>query len=289
MLVDGYVLFLYGAVLARQISVQPLIRPIDLMAENAHSELSAVFYALDKSLGELDKYYDVCYDNQSGQGDVQQSIAYFPIVKYTNCVKYNFQLGQMKNIAEAKEYMKITSVLIPQKDSSESGRRAGKRVKMAAVFPILYKAEYDGTNVVIKFTRTYSIDAHKACASRKYAPRVIYYEDNTTYQVVIYEEFMGKPFSKKDHGTNSTVIGNLTAALKVLHDKGFVFGDLRPPNILVNEDSNVNLIDFDWSGKAGVGRYPEVVNSGIPWPEGVNYGRRLEKCHDDEMFSKLFK
>uniref|UniRef100_T1J4D4 cyclin-dependent kinase n=1 Tax=Strigamia maritima TaxID=126957 RepID=T1J4D4_STRMM len=218
MLLDGYVLFLYGAVLAHQISVQPLIRPIDLMAENAHSELAAILYALDKCLGELDKFYDDYYDNQSGQGDKQQSIAYFPIIKYANRVEYNFQQSLMKNIVEAKEYMKTTNVWIPVKKSSKKGcGDERKKIKVAAVFPMLYKAKYDGTNVVIKFTRTYCIAAHKACAS-KYAPRVIYYEDNRTYQVVIYEEFMGKPFSKTDHGTNSTAIGNLKAALKVLHD-----------------------------------------------------------------------
>uniref|UniRef100_T1IM59 Protein kinase domain-containing protein n=1 Tax=Strigamia maritima TaxID=126957 RepID=T1IM59_STRMM len=263
MLLDGYVLFLYGAVLAHQISVQPLIRPIDLMAENAHSE--------------------------AAKGDKQQSIAYFPIIKYANRVEYNFQQSLMKNIVEAKEYMKTTNVWIPVKKSSKKGcGDERKKIKVAAVFPMLYKAKYDGTNVVIKFTRTYCIAAHKACAS-KYAPRVIYYEDNRTYQVVIYEEFMGKPFSKTDHGTNSTAIGNLKAALKVLHDGGFVFGDLRPPNILVNDESEVNLIDFDWSGENGEGRYPEVVNSSIVWPEGVNYGRLLRKEHDDYMFNELEK
>uniref|UniRef100_T1IRQ2 Protein kinase domain-containing protein n=1 Tax=Strigamia maritima TaxID=126957 RepID=T1IRQ2_STRMM len=287
MFFDGYVLFLYGAVLAHQISIQPLIRPIDLMADNARSDLSAVLFALDKSLKELDEYYDVYYANAPDwRGDQQESIAQFPIIKYTNCVGYKFDKSLMKNIVEAKKYMKTTTVLT--KDSSKSGDV--KQEEMAPVFPILYTAKYDGEyDIVIKFMRTYCIDAHELCAEAKCAPEVKYYENNRTYQVVIYKEFKGEPFSKNDHGTNRTVKENLQKALDVLHDDGFVFGDLRPPNILVNEKFEVNLIDFDWSGKEGVGWYPEVVNSSIVWPEGVNYGRRLERRHDNVMFNQLYK
>uniref|UniRef100_T1J9K0 Uncharacterized protein n=1 Tax=Strigamia maritima TaxID=126957 RepID=T1J9K0_STRMM len=102
---DGYVLFLYGAVITHQVSVQPLIRPIDLMADDARSELSAILYALDKSLGELDNYYD----KARGRGDELEQIVHFPIIRYENLnvEKYKFNSENMKNIELAEQYMKI--------------------------------------------------------------------------------------------------------------------------------------------------------------------------------------
>ena len=44
-------------------------------------------------------------------------------------------------------------------------------------------------------------------------------------------------------------------AIKKLHDGGFVFGDLRPPNVLFS-GGRVLLIDFDWAGKSGEAQYP---------------------------------
>uniref|UniRef100_T1IH33 PH domain-containing protein n=1 Tax=Strigamia maritima TaxID=126957 RepID=T1IH33_STRMM len=227
---DGYVLFLYGAVITHQVSVQPLIRPIDLMAVDALIEFSAVLYALDKSLGELDNFYD----------KEQEQIAHFPIIRYTNLEEYEFKRENMKNIVPAEEYMKI---------------------------------DYEDGEQVVRDC----VDAHKLCAERGFAPRVKYHEDNKTYHVVICERFKGERF---EGGRFSNEIKTqLRNVLDVLHEGGFVFGDLRPPNILMDEKSRVNLIDFDWSGRDGVDRYPELVNSQIVWPKGMNCGRRLLKSH----------
>ena len=49
----------------------------------------------------------------------------------------------------------------------------------------------------------------------------------------------------------SSVAGPLRNAVKTLHDKGFVFGDLREPNILVVKEGKVLLIDFDWCRRVG--------------------------------------
>ena len=42
--------------------------------------------------------------------------------------------------------------------------------------------------------------------------------------------------------------------IELLHNGGFVHGDLRPSNIMVSlsemEDKVLKFIDFDWSGKA---------------------------------------
>ena len=40
-----------------------------------------------------------------------------------------------------------------------------------------------------------------------------------------------------------------------LHDAGFVHGDLRAPNFIVDGD-RLLLVDFDWGGKDGEVEYP---------------------------------
>ena len=51
-------------------------------------------------------------------------------------------------------------------------------------------------------------------------------------------------------------------ALELLHSHDLVFRDLRGPSIPIKEETAV-IIDFDWCGKAGEGRYPEEINQGI--------------------------
>jgi tRNA A-37 threonylcarbamoyl transferase component Bud32 len=51
----------------------------------------------------------------------------------------------------------------------------------------------------------------------------------------------------------------LRTAVRALHDRGFVHGDLREPNILLVMDQ-VMLLDFDWCGPEGVARYPSDIS-----------------------------
>jgi RIO-like serine/threonine protein kinase len=50
----------------------------------------------------------------------------------------------------------------------------------------------------------------------------------------------------------------LRTAVTSLHESGYVFGDLRWPNVLLPDDSNLHLVDFEWAGEeAGQARAPE--------------------------------
>ncbi|KAI0293186.1 hypothetical protein B0F90DRAFT_1643379, partial [Multifurca ochricompacta] len=77
-------------------------------------------------------------------------------------------------------------------------------------------------------------------------------------------------------------------AIDLLHGHGFVFGDFRTPNILINGE-NVMLIDFDWCGKAGESQYPVTINLDprIGWPEGVGLDSVMEMEHDQLMLEQL--
>ena len=58
-------------------------------------------------------------------------------------------------------------------------------------------------------------------------------------------------------------------ALRLLHTRGLVFGDLRPPNVMITEAKEVQLIDFDWAGECGQIKYPFLISPSVDWPAGV--------------------
>ena len=99
--------------------------------------------------------------------------------------------------------------------------------------------------------------------------------------------------------------------VKQLHDSGFVFGDLRTPNVLFDDDKNVKFIDFDWAGRYDqnvadeelsgrelssqegpypVARYPLALSKSVDWalPAEKLELRFIRPSHDLEMIQKHF-
>jgi hypothetical protein len=56
------------------------------------------------------------------------------------------------------------------------------------------------------------------------------------------------------------------------HQLGYVHGDVRVPDILVDKDIEPWLIDFDWSGKARSAHYPGSLNPVVKWSDGAKGG-----------------
>ena len=70
-----------------------------------------------------------------------------------------------------------------------------------------------------------------------------------------------------------------------LHGLGFVHGDFRPNNVLVQIENGIptqiQVVDFDLSGKRGQAKYPSYLNTEeILWAEGVASNGLLEPVHD---------
>ncbi|KAJ7868408.1 hypothetical protein B0H14DRAFT_2346612 [Mycena olivaceomarginata] len=78
----------------------------------------------------------------------------------------------------------------------------------------------------------------------------------------------------------------LTNIVSFLHDGGYVFGDLRWPNVMV-AGKKVKLIDFDWAGKEGYAKYPIHIAHNIDWPPGVTAMGKIKKVHDIHMLKSL--
>ena len=115
----------------------------------------------------------------------------------------------------------------------------------------------DSIKCVVKFTERYGKAAHEIMEKMNMAAELLYCsrEASVGLFVVItrfYECDLRAPLSDE-------VLQQLEDGLKTLHDKNLVHGDLRRPNILTDEEGRVRLIDFEWSGEAGMVRYPALL------------------------------
>ena len=92
-----------------------------------------------------------------------------------------------------------------------------------------------------------------------------------------------------------TVYQDIHDAIKLLHSNDLVFGDLRTPNIMVVPNGSGSdarcrdvLMDFDWVGTHGIGRYPASLDTGlVDWVSGIKRYGIMDKAHDIAMLNKF--
>jgi len=128
----------------------------------------------------------------------------------------------------------------------------------------------------VKFTGKYNEDAHRLLADNNPPLYTTAFASSVGCQYMVVMEYMSSaktlhrffvppllrlsPLPDPD-----TVRRYLTKALGLLHEQDFVFGDLRPLNVLYSqEDNRAFLIDFDWVGKHEVDGYSTCFNTGGP-------------------------
>ncbi|KZT67581.1 hypothetical protein DAEQUDRAFT_729022, partial [Daedalea quercina L-15889] len=147
-------------------------------------------------------------------------------------------------------------------------------------------------DVVVKFTEKYGADAHRLAYKHGFAPELRFCDkiDSIGMQVIVMDYVNG------DMATASlaaATASSLRKAVEMLHADGFVFGDLREPNVMIAEDGKVKLIDFDWSGRVGEVRYPHdiAMDEGIKklygWHPEVHGRGLIAKEHDTHMIERL--
>lgn len=76
-----------------------------------------------------------------------------------------------------------------------------------------------------------------------------------------------------------------------LHKRGYVYGDLRPPNVIirnVNDKRQAVLLDFDWAGRALYVYYPLFLNKKVFEPVGVAPLDRIKRKHDRACLDHWF-
>lgn len=112
------------------------------------------------------------------------------------------------------------------------------------------------TRIVVKFVEQYGSEVHQLRADASLAPKLLYHGplDSSTgapsyggLRMVVTEEVEGiNAFDLyRDQEAPKPFLDSVREAVKVLHEHGFVFGDLRRQNIMVTPNGQVKLIDFD--------------------------------------------
>jgi len=157
------------------------------------------------------------------------------------------------------------------------------------------QTEQDNRLVVVKFAYQYHDDAHRALAAEGFAPRLFYagpFCDGAQTlsgvpKMVVMEHLSGSP-AHEVGSLRPSAFRDVQTAVDLLHKMDIVFGDLRRPNIMVL-NKRAKLVDFDWCGKHGVGRYPLTLNNSgeIKWHQAVGRGSVMDKEHDLFMLGQL--
>jgi len=165
----------------------------------------------------------------------------------------------------------------------------------------LYLAEMDiGTSkevVLVKFSAKYHEDAHLLLANAKpplapilhFCARVV----GDMYMVVM--EYIPKSEGQSLFAAPPPppalegIRKDIKRALDLLHENGFVFGDLRESNVLYlpKDGGRVLPVDFDNVGEHGKGKYSACLN-----PEaklGVARGQTMDKDHDHKNLERLME
>jgi hypothetical protein len=210
----------------------------------------------------------------------------------------------------------------------------------------LAKIKDTDEKIVVKFVDRYGAEVHRFLAEQGHAPQLLYYgplPDRTVYDAsetvpdgmkpmngyrrlgpgiaqemkMVVMEYI--PRSKPHLDDLELSYRKVLDVVELLHANGYVFGDLRGPNIMFDTKKNVKFIDFDWPGRYDVqdlspeqqdgakktwGRladaersaaeepvefatYPIGISSAIPWAEGVGPWLPILPDHDNEMLAKL--
>ncbi|CAG8532687.1 15671_t:CDS:2 [Racocetra fulgida] len=135
--------------------------------------------------------------------------------------------------------------------------------------------------------RKYSLNTHQLLAEAGYAPKFLvymeYFNNHSTLNHIT--------LNLNDQDRNSLRV-KIEMIVEHLHNLGHVYGDLHKGNILIrqfeNNDFDVKLIDFEWSGKVGSAHYSHFMNHvGIKWPDGAEDGKLVTKTHNLTMLNQM--
>ena len=165
---------------------------------------------------------------------------------------------------------------------------------------VMYLAVREDTNepIVVKFVRRYGLSAHRWMAGKGLAPNLICHSqlgDGYDNLAIVIMEYIDGQTLAGIYGTEplpEDVVRGVHKALEVLGNGGFVFGDLRRPNVMISKgggpaEERIRFIDFDWAGYEGQDlRYPFHLAEHITKCRGQDYGV-IQREHQEKMLEEL--
>lgn len=137
-------------------------------------------------------------------------------------------------------------------------------------YRLLYIAKTQGTEekeIIVKFTRQYSIELHEYCSTKlRCAPDVLAFDRLPGGWNAVAMEYISSALPILESGRLANYgekwKQDLTGFVDAFHTVGFVHGDLREANIICDDQDRLMLIDFDWGGLDGKVSYPsKYLNS----------------------------
>ena len=149
--------------------------------------------------------------------------------------------------------------------------------------------------IIVKFVEHYNADAHKLVATAGLAP-VLYYcgkvsvrAQDPSYgrlKMVVVEFIQGTTLYNRQAFPDS-IVDQIKRALEVLHSNGYVFGNLRRPNIVITADDQVKLTNFELAGLEGKDRYPIRIAPLDEFADGTQAYSLLKTQYDLDMLEKV--
>ncbi|KAI0315148.1 hypothetical protein OF83DRAFT_1062639 [Amylostereum chailletii] len=283
--IQGPYICFFGAVFAHAFIVQPVTEYIFLgQAEKDLGEritfVAQVFHAVSKAVKSLKEEY----------GRLSPSVVPFN----------EFRLPRPTYVNAATDLMCRLQTLTLHDLFTFDGRSKHDH-RRAMFFGYL-----GDKSVVVKFCKKYGRDAHELLAGHGLAPQLHLVVEVLGGHVMVVMDYLPDarpanvlfrrvgPTKGTAHMTalSKPVLDNVQKAVHLLHDSGYVFGDLRMANIMVTDDEppRAMLVDFNWAGKEGEAVYPENLNvTGIKWASDVCRSGLVKKEHDLYMLEQLAK
>ena len=146
----------------------------------------------------------------------------------------------------------------------------------------MFEAKFE-EDVIVKFSNfNYSVEVHAYLSQLKLAPKIKFWRKLPgKWFVVVMEKVNG---SKISTSASPEAKKALKDAVERMHDAGFVHGNLRSKNILVDGDE-ICILGFDWAGVEGEARYPVELDSD-KLHEDAQCGVPILKEHDCYQVTK---
>ncbi|PNG99878.1 hypothetical protein TSOC_014332 [Tetrabaena socialis] len=195
----------------------------------------------------------------------------------------------------------------PLLDQYENARVLGRGGRL--VYEAMRSA--DGVRVVVKFARSYGVEAHRAWADHVLAPKVFRHEALPGGYHMVEMELLDEadgwmPLSAVGAAVYDSVEEEALQRLTAAHTSSkptFVHGDMRPANCMVRHrpardgdgssssdgssgDWDVRFLDFEFAGVEGEGVYPSPLNPNVVWAAGAEYGQPLQRSHDVHLLKQ---
>ncbi|TFK53253.1 hypothetical protein OE88DRAFT_1643895 [Heliocybe sulcata] len=160
-----------------------------------------------------------------------------------------------------------------------------------------------GKRLYVKFSVRYSEEAHRAAHAIGLAPELHAVNDVYGWYMAVMDDRSSAYTSLWDLKENGDIVRHkwvpvlgwaqeaVQEKLALLHERGFVHGDVRDANVLVRNtegERDVLLVDWDWAGATPKARYPYTMSRrGIDRPGSAMPGEQITPEHDNWMSERL--